>query len=218
MWDSLCCEERRNRRWGWVPGFRNILRPLRACILRDFPARRSRSRLPAYMGSLMSTDAVANMRRFLGSRGGVGRQDALIAEEAGGPPVGDRRREARATYKKAAKQWAGQRREDGLSGTSGDKVKGDRRNLNEFKCRARIGNRRYRRDSKNHLAPKCPWRDTPERARSPPFLGRGQARKQSYSAMSAEAPFSPGGRNVWTVRRPGVNVDSYSRPHWMRGN
>ena len=182
---------------GMGPGLPEQFASIARMYTAGFPCQEKSLAIASIQGSLMSTDAVANMRRFLGSRGGVGRQDVLTTGEAGGPPVGDRRQEARATYKKATKQWAGQRREDGLSRISGDKAKGDRRNLNGFNCRAGIGNRRYRRDSEDHLAPKCPWRDTPKRSRSPPSLGGSQARKPSYSAMSAEAPFS--------------------LPRWMRG-
>ena len=52
-------------------------------------------------------DVAANMRRLFGSRGGGGRHAFLIAEEADGPLVNDKDREACATYKKSKKQGVG---------------------------------------------------------------------------------------------------------------
>ena len=49
-------------------------------------------------------DVAAKMRRLFGSRGGRGRQDVLVAEEADGPLVSEKDQEACVTKKQGVGQ------------------------------------------------------------------------------------------------------------------
>ena len=54
--------------------------------------------------SLSFMDVAAKMRRLFGSRGGRGRQDVLVAEEADGPLVSEKDQEACVTKKQGVGQ------------------------------------------------------------------------------------------------------------------
>ena len=131
-------------------------------------------------------------------------------------PLGDKDQEALATYK-MAKRRAGQKRGHGFPNVSGDKVQGGRYTLIGFNRRAGWRNRCYRRHSEYHLAPRCTWRDSSVRDRSPPFQERSEARRPSCSASSMEPRFRPRRRRIWTARRPRVYVNNHFRPRWMWG-
>ena len=85
--------------------------------------------------SLQFEDASATTRRLFGLRGGGGRQDALLTEEAVGSLAIDEDLEDLAAYKKAKKQGAGRKKEDGLPRQGGDKVTGGGQTLHGFNRR-----------------------------------------------------------------------------------
>ena len=85
--------------------------------------------------SLQFEDASATTRRLFGLRGGCGRQDALLTEEEAGSLAIDENLENLAAYKKAKKQGAGRKKEDGLPRQGGDKVTGGGQTLHGFNRR-----------------------------------------------------------------------------------
>ena len=132
------------------------------------------------------------VRRLFRSRGGGGRHDVLITEEAVGPVESDEDLDAHAAYKKAWSEMEGLSPQTwrGQSEGGGQALRG---------CNRRAGqrNRCYRCDSEYNLAPKCPWRDTPRRHRSSTAKipreapqERDKARKLSYSTISMDTPAS----------------------------
>ena len=79
--------------------------------------------------SLKFDEASANMRRLFGSRGGSGRIDALITGEAVGPLGNDGDLGACLANKKAEEHGVGQKKKDGVPIRGGDKVRGDRADI-----------------------------------------------------------------------------------------
>ena len=69
-------------------------------------------------------------------------------------------------------------------------MKGDGRTLDGFNRRPDQRNRRYGCDSEYHLAPKCPYRDTPRREGSPFSQVRDRAHIPLYSPVSTETRVS----------------------------
>ena len=116
----------------------------------------------------------------------------------------------RATYKEAEKKGVGRKRKDGCPKRGGGEAQGDRQTLNGFNRSTGLRKRCYRCDCEYHLAPKCPWQDTPRGDRGTP--------SQERSNQSQWQPrFQPRQRNIWTVRRPRVKANGPFRPPWMWG-
>ena len=80
--------------------------------------------MPSSRESLEFDEAAANTRRLFGSRGGSGRQDVLITEEAVGPSESDEGQGARAAYGKSKKKGAGQKKNDGAPDVARIKCEG----------------------------------------------------------------------------------------------
>ena len=80
--------------------------------------------------SLRFEDALADMRRLFGSRGGGGRQDAFFTEEAAKALESDQDAEALAANKNAKERRVRRRRQGGFPKSGGGKVKRDGQTLN----------------------------------------------------------------------------------------
>ena len=63
--------------------------------------------------------------------------------------------------------------------------------LNGFSRKTGLRNRRYRRDSEYHHAPRCPWRDTPRGGGGSLSQGRDRSYRPPYSSISMETPVFP---------------------------
>ena len=113
-----------------------------------------------------------------------------IAEEAVGPVEIDEDQDAREAYRKAKKQGAGRRKEGAGPRRGGGTAIRDGQTLEGFNRRTGQRNRRYRRDSERHLAPKCPRMDTERGDRGPAPQERDKVRKPSCSSISLDTPVS----------------------------
>ena len=148
------------------------------------PSRQEKSPAPASgHESLRFVDVAANLRRLFGSCGDMDRQDVMVTEEADGSSGGDKEKAACATYRKAKKQGVGQRKRDGNSKVSEDKVIWDGQTLNRANRRTGLRNRYFKCDSEYRLSPKCPRRVVPRRELGSAARGPGMDRKPSYSAI-----------------------------------
>ena len=138
--------------------------------------------------SLRFEDASANMRRLFGSRGGGSRQDDLFSGEAAEPRASDGHLDVLAAYRKAKKQGAGRKKGGGPPERGGGEVKWGGQTLNGFNRKTGQRNRRYRRDSEHHLAPRCPWRDTPPGDGSLFAQERNRSYRPPYPSAPTETP------------------------------
>ena len=105
---------------------------------------------PSGHKSLNSDGEEANLRRLSGSRGGSGRQDAVVMEEAVGPAEDDEDLEACVAREKANRQGVGQKKEGGAAERGGDKVRGGGQTSDGSNRRTRKRNRCYRCDGEYH--------------------------------------------------------------------
>ena len=95
----------------------------------------------------------------------------------------------RLTEKQRNKVWVSKRRIAPLNVRSvSHAAEGGGQKLNGFNHEAGLRNRRYRGDSECHLAPRCPWRDTPRGDGSSLPQQRDRAHRPSYSSISMETP------------------------------
>ena len=99
-------------------------------ILRMHNAALPRQEVSLVMASsrerLKFEEVAANMRRLFGSRSRIGRQYALITEEAVGPLESGGDLDALSAYNKAKRQGVGKKKKNGGPERGGDKVRGGR--------------------------------------------------------------------------------------------
>ena len=132
-------------------------------------------------------EASANMRRFFWSRGGGSQQDALFTGEAADSHASDEDLDALAAYR-GEKRGASKKKKDGSPKRGGDEAKRGGQRLNGFNRKTGLRSRSYWSESEYHLAPRCPWRDTPRGDGSSFPQGLDRAREPPFSSVSMETP------------------------------